>query len=499
MITGQSRVARSLATSLVALCQFAPSAAVAVDDIEGRDPFDSRRPPAAELELSVRDGFTLATVGDCIISRPLSQRRASDAGFDAAVEILRDADATFGNLETAILDIRTFGGFPDSGADDWGLISLPAVAGDLAKLGFDLLARANNHSLDWGIAGMRETSRRLDEAGLVHAGVGENRGLARAPQYFESAKGRIALVSMATSYKPSSAATPALRSTAGRPGLNALRLERFTVVPSQTMSALAGIERAMDDARGKRDGAPGRDVEAAGEPPVELSLFDTEFRLGEEFAYRYEMNALDLAEILASVRLGKQHADLLVATIHAHEPGFDEDSPGDFLRELARLAIDAGADAFVVHGIHHLGPIEVYAGKPIFFGLANFFWSDAQEPLDPILHEAYAARIRQAFVDPAAATDADLTALLNATSFDDERTFQSIIAVSRFEKGRVAEIRLHPIDLGYGLRIPDSGVPRVASPAMAREILERLAAISKPYGTRISIRRNVGIIRAEIP
>jgi poly-gamma-glutamate synthesis protein (capsule biosynthesis protein) len=499
MITGQSRVARFLATSLVALCQFAPAAPQAAEDIEGQDPFDPRRPPAVELELSVRDGFTLATVGDCIISRPLFQKRASDAGFDAAVEILRGADAAFGNLETSIVDIRAFRGFPDSGADDWGLISLPAVAGDLAKLGFDLLARANNHSLDWGIAGMRETSRWLDEAGLVHAGVGENRGLARAPQYFESEKGRIALVSMATSYKASSAATPAVRSTAGRPGLNALRLERYTVVPLEIMTALAGIERAMDDARRKLEDAPRRDVEAAADPPAELALFDTKFRLGEEFAYRYEMNAIDLAEILASVRLGKQHADLLVATIHAHESAFDGDSPGDFLRELARLAIDAGADVFVVHGIHHLGPIEVYAGKPIFFGLANFFWSDAQEPLDPILHETYAAQVSEALGDPEAATDADLTALLNATSFDNERTFQSIIAVSRFEEGRVAEIRLHPIDLGYGLRIPDSGVPRLASPATAREILERLAAISEPYGTRISIRKSVGIIRAEIP
>jgi poly-gamma-glutamate synthesis protein (capsule biosynthesis protein) len=440
--------------------------------------------------MSVGDGFTLAAVGDCIISRPLSQKRATDADFDAAVKILRGSDATFGNLETTILDIRNFEGYPDSGADDWGLASLPAVAGDLAKMGFDLLARANNHVLDWGIAGMRETSRRLDEVGLVHAGVGENRGLARAPQYFESEKGRVALVSMATSYKPSSAASPAHGSTAGRPGLNALRLAQFTVVPPETMAALVEIKRAIDGARGNT-------VEAAGDPPAELSLFGTEFRLGETFAYRYEMDALDLAEILASIRLGKQHSDFLVATIHAHESAFDEESPGDFLRELAHLAIDAGADAFIAHGIHHLGPIEVYAGKPIFYGLSNFFWSDIQEPLDPILHEGYAAEIAQAFADPAAVTDADLTALLNATGFNNEKTFQSVIAVSRFENGHVAEIRLHPIDLGYGRRLPDSGVPRLASPAQGRPILERLGAISAPYGTRISIRNNVGIVRPE--
>jgi hypothetical protein len=272
--------------------------------------------------------------------------------------------------------------------------------------------------------------------------------------------------------------------------LNALRLQRFTVVPPEIMQELAGLDRAIARARGQ-------DVKAAGVPPAELSLFETRFRLGATFAYHYELNPLDLAEILKSIRLGKQHADFAIATIHAHEANFDEDSPAAFLRELAHAAIDSGADAFVVHGIHHLGPIEVYAGKPIFYGLANFFWSDAQEPLDPILHETSAARIEQAFADPAAVTDADLTALLNATDFNNERTFQSIIAVSRFEKGRVVEIQLHPIDLGYGRRIPDSGVPRLASPDAGAAILERLAGISTPYGTRISIERRLGVIRPE--
>ena len=159
--------------------------------------------------------------------------------------------STFGNLETSILDVREFEGYPDSGAEDWGLTGLPAVAEDLVEMGFDLLSRANNHALDWGIAGMRETSRWLDEAELVHAGTGENRGLARAPQYYESDKGRIGLVSMVSTYKASSAATPALGSTSGRPGVNALRVARFTTVPPEAMSALVGLQRAMDQARGK--------------------------------------------------------------------------------------------------------------------------------------------------------------------------------------------------------------------------------------------------------
>ena len=35
--------------------------------------FDPKRPPERELETGIADGFTLAAVGDLIISRPLTQ------------------------------------------------------------------------------------------------------------------------------------------------------------------------------------------------------------------------------------------------------------------------------------------------------------------------------------------------------------------------------------------------------------------------------------------
>jgi poly-gamma-glutamate synthesis protein (capsule biosynthesis protein) len=468
-------------------------------ETESEDPalFDPKRPPEAELEMSVADGFTLAAVGDCIISRPLSQRLPGDPGFASVVKILREANATFGNMETTILDPRKFEGYPYAGTDDWGLSSTPAVARDLSEMGFDLFSRANNHAGDWGIEGMRETGRWLDEAGLVHAGAGENRGQARAARYFETAKGRVGLISIASTYRKSSEALPPSGEAPGRPGINALRVKRSTVVPESIMESLVAIRGAMRQERESCEGeaTPTESEDVAGPLPSELSLFGIDFRLGEGFALAYEVNAQDLAEIARSIRQGKQNADLLVVAIHAHQSTFKCGAPGDFLSPFAHTAIDAGADVFIAHGIHHLGPIEVYKGKPIFYGLANFFWSDIQEPLPADFHEGYRELLSRAFPDPSAATDADLTALLNARSFNTEETFQSVVAVSRFEGGRVSEIRLHPVDLGYGRRLTQSGVPRLAAPPMARAILERLRRFSKEFNTTIAIERNVGVIR----
>jgi poly-gamma-glutamate synthesis protein (capsule biosynthesis protein) len=43
-----------------------------------------------------------------------------------------------------------------------------------------------------------------------------------------------------------------------------------------------------------------------------------------------------------------------------------------YMSEIARAAIDAGADVVIGHGPHHFLPVEVYRGKPIFYGLGSF-------------------------------------------------------------------------------------------------------------------------------
>ena len=67
----------------------------------------------------------------------------------------------------------------------------------------------------------------------------------------------------------------------------------------------------------------------------------------------------------------------------------------------------------------------------------------------------------------------------------------SMVAVSRFEKGQLAEVRLYPVQLtDDGVRMAHRGVPRLASPAAAQRILTRLQKLSQPFGTTIAIEGN---------
>ena len=42
------------------------------------------------------------------------------------------------------------------------------------------------------------------------------------------------------------------------------------------------------------------------------------------------------------------------------------------MTEIGHAAIDAGADIVIGHGPHYSLPVEVYRGKPIFYGLGSF-------------------------------------------------------------------------------------------------------------------------------
>jgi hypothetical protein len=255
---------------------------------------------------------------------------------------------------------------------------------------------------------------------------------------------------------------------------------RYNLVPREVLATLRKL-RELQPAGSVRP--------PADESPDELQLFNVWYKASDQVGFSYKMDPVDQREILRSIRQGKENADFLIATIHAHEPGNWSQQPADFLPVLAREAIDNGADAFVGHGPHQLRGIEIYKGKPIFYSLGNYFFQlSLQEPVGADLYEQFKT-------DPANVTDAEFNEAWRERGFSNEVFYQSVVATARYEQGQIAEIRLYPVDLGYTARDANKGVPRLASSAVARTILERVQKLSQPYGTTIAIEQNVGVIR----
>jgi poly-gamma-glutamate synthesis protein (capsule biosynthesis protein) len=72
-----------------------------------------------------------------------------------------------------------------------------------------------------------------------------------------------------------------------------------------------------------------------------------------------------------------------------------------------------------------------------------------------------------------------------------------MIALSRYDKGKLVEVRLYPTSGDWDGPISMLGMPRLAPPAMAQRILQRVQALSKPLGTTVAIEGNVGVIRVD--
>src|ERR1700736_1271356 len=223
--------------------------------------------------------------------------------------------------------------------------------------------------------------------------------------------------------------------------------------------------------------------------PNSLTIFTQNFRLANSFRYDYTMDPEDQADIYQSIREGKQNADFLVATIHSHDCSLDCDDPDKpqlaaaYLRTMAHKAIDSGADEFVTTGIHNLGPIEIYKGRPIFYGISNFFWSDIQLPLSHDLLQQNRTILNDAYIHPERATSWDLSAPLNAQGgFAEPFVFQTIITQATFSHGELAKLKLYAGDLGYGMKLSESGIPRLADPAFAKKIFKRIADATAQYG-----------------
>src|SRR5690606_5555398 len=73
--------------------------------------------------------------------------------------------------------------------------------------------------------------------------------------------------------------------------------------------------------------------------------------------------------------------------------------------------------------------------------------------------------------------------------------WQAVLPVCNFRGGKLAEVKLYPVDLGYQRPIPQRGRPMLAEGAVAQEILVWLRDLSKPLGTDIRIDGDVGLIR----
>lgn len=151
-------------------------------------------PPTPTPTPSPRWPVTLAAVGDIMLTRSVANAiTEEDPGgpFAHLGGLLAATDITIGNLETAISDR----GEPEP--KGYTFRSNPLAAKSLQVAGFDVVALANNHTLDYGETALFDTLEHLREAGVAAVGAGRNAAEAHDFAVIERAGLRLAVLSFA--------------------------------------------------------------------------------------------------------------------------------------------------------------------------------------------------------------------------------------------------------------------------------------------------------------
>ena len=347
------------------------------------------------------------------------------------IQGLLKGDVMFTNLEAAVAEKG------ETVHEGRGFLTPPEALDALTTFGFNLLSLSGNHAFDLKVTGIQNTIREANSRKIVHAGTGNTVAEAVAPGYLRTPKGTIALIASA-----SGLITPGGSATADRPGVNELRVEA------------GGIE---NEATQDLPGAP------ANTP-----------------------NPEDSQRILQSIREARQHADLVIVYQHNHvfsnhsftnvfTEGLPERlAPNEWLVKWTHAEVDAGADIIVMHGAPLLHGVEIYHGRPIFYDLGNFIYN-----LPPTL-----------------------------TYIDEPMNWESAVGYVQFQGKNLKSVSLRPIALNnVGEGQPDihnqytnnqfletRGLPSPVTGARAGYILDRLADMSKPFGTTIEVKGDVGEI-----
>lgn len=441
------------------------------------------------IDPAIPAGYTVAAVGDIIATQPMAAhiRRRSPELLD----ILARADLVVGNFEGTALDLRRFNGYPEAETGFSWLLASPDVPRDLKDMGFHLMARANNHATDWGLAGMTMTDDLLLDAGIVIAGTGGSMAEARAPGLFFGDRATASLVSWTSTFERNSPAADPLGGIVGRPGASTLRTTPIAMVSQQQFDQLRAIRDAQPEA------ARPQILVDLDERMGFVTLFGQRYRVRsagdpDEVRVDYHVDAGDQNAILVNIRQAKQTSDFTVAASHTHEPSNWADEAPAFLQDLAHKAIDSGADMVCCHGPHRLRGIEEYRGKPIFYSLANFSFAENARAVMP--REEWENRMWRLVrdprpLDPATMTTAEFEEWTRVNGvFGESIWFESVIAVATFDQsGRYPAIALHPIDLDATGRDSWRGIPVLASASKGVEILTRLQGLCRPLGTDIVI------------
>jgi poly-gamma-glutamate synthesis protein (capsule biosynthesis protein) len=265
---------------------------------------------------------SIFAIGDVAVNRD-----QPDSIFELVNADIQKADFAFAQIEA----IYAKSGEVNVSGTSSPLRGDPENVAAIGRAGFNLASFASNHCMDYGFSAFRETIQHFKNVpGMNIFGAGENLAEARKPVIVEHNGNKIGWLAYC-SILP-------IRYWAD--------IDRPGCAPARARTIYETLE-----------------PDQPGTPPRILTYPHDE----------------DLANMMSDIKSLKEKVDVVIVSMHwgLH---FKEGELATYETKYAKLAIDAGADVILGHHQHILKPVEIYKGKPIFYGLANFAFDMYYQP-----------------------------------------------------------------------------------------------------------------------
>jgi poly-gamma-glutamate synthesis protein (capsule biosynthesis protein) len=274
------------------------------------------------VPVAARETFQMPSM---ILVGDVNLMNVADPGvpFARMAGEIRAAELVFANLECCLY--QPTGGHA---VEREGFFADPEFAGEALKIGgIAAVGLANN--VNYGAAAIAGSIAQLDRLGIAHTGAGADLARARAPAIVRAGGLTIGILQRSSVYWPTD------HEASERAG-------GIAVIPGHTAYQVPAhkIRREMPP------------MNRPGIPPVIVTWADRAY----------------LAAFADDIAALRREADIVVASCHW---GLGEEVL-EYMHEIAHAAIEAGADIVIGHGPHYSLPVELYRGKPIFYGLGSF-------------------------------------------------------------------------------------------------------------------------------
>ncbi len=262
--------------------------------------------------MTDKETVTLVAVGD------VDPRRKENPNelFELNADFVRRADIAFCQLETT---------YTDHGSRQVAVMQYqPHPSSNVKAIkfaGFNVVSFASNHCFDWGERAFFDTIELLKQNDMLVVGAGKDINEARQPVIVERKGTKVAFLAYNSILPMGYAAAY------DRPGCAPIRISTFYE---------------------QMDWQPGT-------PPRIVTL----------------ANPQDLDAMREDIKKVRQLADVVVVSQHAGIHMVPA-TIAMYQKEIARAAVDAGADLVLQHHAHILKGMEVYKGKAVFYGLCNW-------------------------------------------------------------------------------------------------------------------------------